>query len=81
MNATSTPNVATVTTRIRVVRYGVATISRLLRIIGFFCKRALLKKRYSAKETYNLKEPTKRHDGYTAYERRALWGGYDEWAP
>ena len=38
--------------------YGVATISRLLTIIGLFCKRALLKSRFSAKETYNLKEPT-----------------------
>ena len=38
--------------------YGVATISRLLKIIGLFCKRALYKRRYSAKETYDLKEPT-----------------------
>ena len=29
-------------------------------IIGIFCKRALQKRRYSAKETYNLKEPTNR---------------------
>jgi len=42
------------------MRYGEATISRLLRIIGLFCKRALEKKRYSAKETYNFKEPTNR---------------------
>jgi len=41
-------------------RYGVATISRLLKMIGLFCKRALEKRRYSAKETYNLKEPTNR---------------------
>jgi len=38
----------------------VATISRLLKIIGLFCKRALLNRGYSAKETYNLKEPTDR---------------------
>ena len=31
--------------------YGVATISRLLKIIGLFCKRALSKRLYSAKET------------------------------
>jgi len=31
--------------------YGVATISRLLKIIGLFCKRALCKRRYSAKGT------------------------------
>jgi len=34
--------------------YGVATISRLLKIIGFFRKRALYKRLYSAKEAYNL---------------------------
>ena len=38
--------------------YGVATISRLLKIIGLFCKRALEQRRHSAKETYNFKEPT-----------------------
>jgi len=44
----------------------VGTISRLLKIIGLFCKRAhtrddiLQKRQYSAKETYNLKEPTNR---------------------
>ena len=38
--------------------YGVATMDRLLQIKGLFCKRALLKRRYDAKETYNLKEPT-----------------------
>ena len=38
--------------------YGVATISRLLKIIGLFCKRALQKRRYSATETHNFKEPT-----------------------
>jgi len=36
----------------------VATISRLFKIIGLFCKRDLEKRRYSAKETYNFKEPT-----------------------
>ena len=40
--------------------YGVATSSRLLKIIGLFCKRALQKRRYSAKETCNLKEPINR---------------------
>jgi len=34
--------------------YGVATISRLLQIIGLFCKRALSDRLYSAKETCNL---------------------------
>ena len=39
-------------------KYWVATISRLLKIIGLFCKRILLKRLYSAKETYDFKEPT-----------------------
>ena len=34
--------------------YWVATTSKPLKITGFFCKRALQKRRYSAKETYNL---------------------------
>jgi len=38
----------------------VATISRLLKITSLFSKRDLQKRRYSAKETYNFKEPTKR---------------------
>ena len=41
-------------------RYGVATISRLLTIIGLFCKKALYKRLHSAKETYHFKEPTNR---------------------
>jgi len=42
------------------VYYGVATISRLPQNISLFCKRALEKRLYSAKETYNFKEPTNR---------------------
>ena len=38
--------------------YRVATISRLLQNLCLFCKSALYKRRYSAKETYNFKEPT-----------------------
>jgi len=41
------------------VGYGAATMSSLLQIIRLFCKRASLKRIYSAKETYDLKEPTK----------------------
>ena len=40
--------------------YGVATISRLLKIIGLFGKRALQNRRYSVVETYNFKKPTNR---------------------
>jgi len=39
---------------------GVVSIIRLLKIIGLFCKRALWKRRYSAKETHNFQEPTNR---------------------
>jgi len=41
-------------------RYRVATMRRLLKITGLFCKRALEKRLYSAKQTYNFKEPTNR---------------------
>jgi len=40
--------------------YRVATNSRLHKIIGLFCKRALQKRLYPANETHNLKEPTNR---------------------
>jgi len=42
------------------VCYGMASISRLLKIIGLCCKRALQKRWVYAKETYNFKEPTNR---------------------
>jgi hypothetical protein len=48
-------------------RYWVATISRLLQIIGLFCEKALEKRRFSAKETYNLKEPTDRSHPICSY--------------
>jgi len=38
--------------------YGVATISRLLKIIGLFCRILSLLYGSFAKETYNIKEPT-----------------------
>ena len=51
--------------------YGLATISRLLENIDLFCKTALWKRRYSAKETYNFKEPTnRRHPIVERGERR-----------
>ena len=40
--------------------YGVALVSRIDTIIGLFCKRGLLTRRYSAKETYNFIDPTDR---------------------
>ena len=36
--------------------YGVAASSRLLKVTGLFCKRDLKKRRYSAKETFTLKD-------------------------
>ena len=50
----------TLCTRGHACAYGVATVSRLLKIIGLSCKRALLNRRYAVKETYNFKEPTNR---------------------
>ena len=38
--------------------YALASINRLLKMIGLVCKKALYKRLYSAKKTYNLKEPT-----------------------
>jgi len=43
-----------------VFTYGVASVSRINNIIGLFCKRALSKGRYSAKETCNLIDPADR---------------------
>jgi len=43
-----------------------ATLSWLLNIIGLFCKRALQKRLYSAKETYNFEEPTNRSHPHTS---------------
>ena len=35
-------------------------VSRIDKIVGLFCKRALQKRQYSAKETYNFIDPTDR---------------------
>ena len=40
--------------------YGVASIRRLLKIIGLFCRISSLLWGYLSKETYNFKEPTNR---------------------
>jgi len=49
-----------VTCYLDVMRYGVATISRMLKNIGLFCKRALQKRPIFCKETYIFKHPTNR---------------------
>jgi len=38
--------------------YGVASFSRIHKITGLFCKRALQKRQYSAKETCRFIDPT-----------------------
>jgi len=45
---------------IHVCYYGVALVSRIDKIIGLFCKRALQKRQYSAKETLDFIDPTDR---------------------
>ena len=39
---------------------GVALVSKIDKIIGLFCKRALQKRQYTAKETYNFIDPPDR---------------------
>jgi len=40
--------------------YGMALVSRIDKIKGLFRKKALQKRRYSAKETYDFIDPTNR---------------------
>jgi len=44
----------------RLYIYGVAATGRIDKMISRFCKRALYKRQYYAKETYNLIDPTDR---------------------
>ena len=54
-----------------------ATIRRLPKNTGLFCKRALLKRLYSAKETYVFKKPTNHsHPIDTARDLAFLVGGH-----
>ena len=58
--------------KLSMCRYGVATVSRLLEIIGLFCRISSLLYGSFAKETYNIKEPTDRsHPIYKIYSRVA----------
>ena len=52
--------------------YGVATISRLIKIIGLFCKRALQKRPIFSTETYNFMEPTNRSHPIPAQQEQPL---------
>jgi len=49
--------------------YGLASVRRIDKSIGLFCKRALYKRRYSAKETYNLIDPSERNEMYEVLGR------------
>ena len=61
------------------IRYGVALVSRIDTIIGLFCKRALEKSQYSAKETYNFIDPTNRsHPIHWSLAGSTGWQG-DVW--
>ena len=40
--------------------YGVALVSRIDKITSLFCNRALSKRQYSAKKTYNFMDPKNR---------------------
>ena len=54
--------------------YGVATISRMLKNIGLFCKRALQKRPVFCKETCIFKHPTHRsHPIVIPITRTELW--------
>jgi len=48
--------------------YGVVLVSRIDKMIGLFCKRVLQKKQYSAEETYNFIDPTKRSHPTVSYD-------------
>jgi len=59
--------------------YGVALVSRIDKIIGLFCKRALQKRQYSAKETYNFIDPTDRNHPICIYVcRKGMPGSISE---
>jgi len=52
-----------------------ATISRLLKTVDLFCKRALWKRLYSAEEVYTFKEPTNRGQGSALAHAWILYAG------
>jgi len=49
------------------VTYGVASVSKVDKMTGLFCKRALENRLYSAQKTYNFKEPTNRSHPISVY--------------
>jgi len=57
--------------------YGMATISRLLKITGLPCRTSSLSQGSFAQETYDLKEPTNRGHPVFAYNKRGLPTSWD----
>ena len=57
----------------KTIEYGVATISRLLKIIGLFC--SPIQETMFCKETYKFKEPTNRSHPISEYllEYKHIW--------
>ena len=66
-----------------VYTYGMATISRLLKIIGLFCRISSLLQVSLAKENYFLNEPTNRSQPPHTVNCCPLiiWGGFGQQAP
>ena len=56
-----------------------ALVSRIDKIIDLLCKRALLKTKYSAKETYNSIDPTDRSHPIVKYRGLSLWWARVTW--
>jgi len=56
-----------------VLRYGVATISRHLKIIGLFCRISSLLQGYFAKETSNFEKPTNHNHPICQFLFESLW--------
>jgi len=54
------------------IGYGVATMSRLLKMIGLFCRILSLLWVYFAKETHHFKEPTNRSHPISARDTHAI---------
>ena len=56
------------------VSCAVALVSSIEKIIGLFCKRALQKSHYSAKETYNFIDPLTVATPYVHVRFKGLFG-------
>jgi len=55
-------------------RYGVATMSRLLKITGLFCRISYVLQGSFVKETYDFKEPTNRSHPILSRGKKSLYG-------